>query len=169
MSDAAKNRTIRIVLHALLLLGLYVLQVMIFSRLRILGVAPLILPIAVVGAGLFEGPSWGGGIGLAAGILCDIALGTTALFTIILTAMGMGVGLLSTYLLRRGLPSYILCVSAALALIAFLQLFTLLVYHGESPLALLRVAIVQCIYSLFFAIPLYYLARGMGRRARMDK
>ena len=169
MSDAAKNRTVRILLHALVLFALYVLQAMIFSHLRIFGVTPLILPIMVVGVALFEGPSWGGGFGLAAGVLSDIAfLDATVLFTIALTATGMGVGILSTYFLRRGLPSYILCVGAVLVLITFLQIFPPVVFHGEAPLTVLRVAGLQTLYSLLFTIPLYYLARGLGRRARAD-
>ena len=169
MSDATKNRMIRAMIHAAVLTVLYVLQTMVFAHphMRIWGIAPLILPLAVVGVGLFEGPSWGGAYGLAAGVLCDIAfLNTTVLFTILLTALGMGVGLLSSYLLSRGFPSYLLCSAAALTVIAFFQMFTLLIYLGESPLALLRVALLQSLYSFLFVLPLYYLARALGRRAK---
>jgi len=167
MSDATKTLCRRILIHALVLLLLYVLQAMVFSRLRILGIAPLILPLAVVGVAIFEGPSWGGGFGLAAGVLCDIAfLGSTALFTILLTAIGMGVGLLSEYLLRHGFPSYCLCGVAALIAVAALQMFPLLVFFRQPPLALLRVAVLQTLYSILFIVPLYYVARALGRRSR---
>ena len=164
MSDATKNRIFRILTHGLVLFALYVLQVMIFSRLRIFTIAPLLLPLAVVGVGLFEGPSWGGYFGLAAGILSDIAFFNSAiLFTLLLTATGVGVGLLSTYLLSRGFPSYLLCCGAVLLTIAFFQLFPLLVFHQASPIALFSVALGQSLYSLLFVVPLYYLARGVGR------
>ena len=166
MSDAAKNRLIRILSHGAVLLVLYVLQGMVFSRLRLFGVAPLILPLAVVGVALFEGPDWGGGFGIAAGVLCDIALGTTALFTILLAALGLGVGLLSTYLLSRGLPSYLLCGAVALLVIAAFQMFPLLVFLRQSPGALLRVAGLQSVYSMLFTLPLYYVGRSLGRQAR---
>ena len=164
MSDAAKKRTIRILTHAAMLYLLYVLQALVFSRLPILGVAPLILPLAVVGVALFEGPEWGGWFGLAAGVFCDVALGSTALFTVVLTAIGLGVGLLSTYLLSRGFPSYFLCAGAALLVIAVLQLFPLLIFLRQPPLALLWVAGLQTLYSVIFTVPLYYLARGLGRQ-----
>ena len=161
MSDAMKHRILRILIHTGGLFTLYVLQAMIFPHLRIFGVAPFLFPLAVVGVGLFEGPSWGGGFGLAAGLLCDIMFSNSvALFTIVLTATGMGIGLLSTYLLNRGFPSYILCVCVVLILITFFQKFTLLVYFQESPPALLRVAALQIAYSLLFAVPFYYLARA---------
>jgi len=166
MSDSTKLTIRRILIHGLILAVLYVLQFAVFSRLRLFGIAPLILPLAVVGVGLFEGSTWGGAFGLAAGVLSDSAfLGTTVLFTILLTALGMGVGILSNYLLSRGFPSFFLCSVAALLIIAFCQMFSLLVYFRESPLALLRVGILQTTYSLFFVLPLYYLSRAIGRRA----
>ena len=168
MSDTTKTLCRHILVHALVLLLLYVLQAMVFSRLRLLGIAPLILPLAVVGVAIFEGPSWGSGFGLAAGVLCDIAfLSSTVLFTILLTAIGMGVGLLSEYLLSRGFPSYFLCAIAALILVAAFQMFPLLVFFRQPPLALLRVAGLQTLYSIFFTLPLYYLAKALGRRSRV--
>ena len=166
MSDVTKNRVIRIIIHAAVLLLLYVLQVMIFSRLRIFSIAPLLLPLAVVGVGLFEGPSWGGFYGLAAGILSDVAyFNSVVLFTLLLTAIGMGVGLLSTYLLSRGFPSYFLCCVAGLVVIALFQLFPLLVFYRTPPVPLLLVGAGQTLYSLAFVIPLYFLSRSVGKRA----
>ena len=167
MSESTKSLVWRIIIHALVLVLLYTLQAMVFPRLRIWNVAPLILPMAVVGVGLFQGPSWGGGFGLAAGILSDSAFSdTTVLFTLTLTALGMGVGLASQYMLSRGFPSYILASTSALVLLALLQMFPLLVFLGQSPLALFRVAGLQSLYSLLFAIPIYYVVRRLGRQAR---
>ena len=165
MSDATKNLLIRILIHSAVLFVLYILQMMVFSRLRIFGIAPLILPLAVVGVGIFEGASWGGAVGLAAGVLTDMSfLSSTVLFTILLTGIGMGVGLLSSYLLSRGFPSYLICGAAALVLIAFCQMFTLLVFHRQPPLALFRVGALQTLYSILFAMPIYYVCRSLGRR-----
>jgi len=166
MSDGTKRIIIRVFIHAAMLAVIYVLQSMVFSRLRIFGIAPLILPLAVIGVGLFEGPTWGGAVGLAAGVISDTALfGAPVLFTILLTGIGMGVGLASSYLLSRGFPSFLFCSVIALFGIAFFQMFGLLVYLGESPLALFRVAVLQTTYSLFFLLPIYYLTRYLGRRA----
>lgn len=166
MSDVNKNLIFRILIHAVVLALLYVLQTMVLSRFRLFGVVPLILPLAVVGVALFEGPNWGGWVGLAAGMLSDVALSNhTVLFTILLTGLGLGVGLLSAYLLSRGFPSYFLCSGAALLVIAFFQMFPLLIFFRQSPLALLQVAGLQTLYSMLFAVPLYYLARTVGRRA----
>jgi len=165
LSDATKNRIVRILLHALVLLLIYVLQTMVFSRLRLFGIAPLILPLAVVGVALFEGPSWGSGFGLAAGVLSDMAFSDhVVLFTILLTCLGMGIGLLSDYLLSRGFPSFFLCGAATLILIAMAQMFGFFIFLRQSPFALLGAAGMQTLYSLLFTVPTYYLARSLGRR-----
>lgn len=169
MSKSTKDIVIRILTHSVLLLVLFVLQSMFFSRLRIFGVAPLILPVAVVGVALFEGPSWGGVFGVAAGLFCDAGFPETAVFfTILLTLVGMGAGLLSDFYLTKGLSSFILCSALALALIAFLQMFAFLVFDGVSPGALLKTGGLQTLYSILFVFPLYYFVRRISRRGRID-
>lgn len=167
MSNATKNLIFRIAVHGAVLLVLYTLQAMVFPHLRIWNAAPLILPLAVVGVGLFEGPTWGGWFGLGAGILSDAAFSdATVMFTILLAAVGLLVGLASEYLLRRGLSSYLVVSVLTLLLIAFFQMFGLLVFRREDPATLLFVAGMQSVYSLLFALPLYYLARRLGRRLK---
>jgi len=169
MSKSTKDIVIRILTHSVLLLVLFVLQSMFFSRLRIFGAAPLILPVAVVGVALFEGPSWGGGVGVAAGLFCDAGFPETAVFfTILLTLLGMGVGLLSDFYLTKGLSSFILCSALALALIAFLQMFALLVFNGVPPGVLLKTGGIQTLYSILFVFPLYYFVRRISRCGRTD-
>jgi len=167
MSNSTRELILRIVAHGALLLALYILQAMVFPRLRIWNVAPLILPLAVVGAALFEGPTWGGWFGLGAGILSDASFSdATVMFTILLATIGLVVGLASEYLLRRGLPSYLVVSALTLLLIAFFQMFGLLVFRGENPATLLLVAGLQSAYSLLFALPLYHLTKRLGRRTR---
>lgn len=167
MSNSTKDILIKLLTHTLFLLILFVLQSMFFSRLRILGIAPLILPVAVVGVALFEGPSWGGGFGVAAGIFCDVGFPeTTVFFTISLTLLGMAVGLLSQYYLTKGLPSLLLASALALVLIAFLQMFAYLVFDGVRPVVLLRTGLIQTLYSILFAFPIYYFARKISRQKK---
>ncbi|MCL2842172.1 MAG: hypothetical protein FWE28_01715 [Oscillospiraceae bacterium] len=167
MSDSTKNLILRIAVHGATLFVLYALQAMVFPHLRIWNVAPLILPLAVVSVGLFEGPTWGGWFGLAAGILSDAAFSdTTVMFTVTLAAVGLLMGLASEYLLSRGFPSYLVCSTLTLMLIAFFQMFGLLVFQRENPIVLLQVAGLQIAYSLLFALPFYYVARSLGRRVR---
>lgn len=167
VSNIAKDMTIRIVSHTLMLLLLFVLQSMVFSRLRIMSVAPLIMPMAVIGVGLFEGATWGGGFGIAAGVLCDLSYSETSVFfTVLLTILGMAVGLLSEYVLTKGLFSYLLCCLLSLVIIAFLQMFGFLVFQRVDIQSLLQVGIIQTLYSLIFSVPTYYLTKIVSRKVQ---
>lgn len=165
MSNGAKSLLIRLGTHTILLLFVFILQSMVFSRLRIMGIAPLILPVCVVGVALFEGASWGGGFGLAAGVFCDLSFtDTTVFFTVLLLIIGTAIGLLSEFVLARGFPSYLLCSVLTLIVVAFFQMFPFLVFSGVSAAALIQVSFAQSLYSLVFALPIYYLARAVSRR-----
>lgn len=165
MSNAAKGILIKIITHALMLLVLFVLQSMVFSRLRIMGASPLILPVAVVGVALLEGATWSGAFGIAAGVFCDVSYSeTTVFFTVLLPVLGIVIGLLSEYFLARGLLSYLLCCVLTLAIIAFFQLFAFLVFNGVNPQALLKTALLQTLYSLVLAVPVYYFTGAVSRK-----
>lgn len=167
MSRATKATIIKLLTHTLFLFVLYVLQSMVFSSFRILGIAPLILPLAVVGVAIFGGPAWGGGFGVAAGLLCDISFSdTTILFTVLLTALGMGMGLLAEFVLARGFPSFSLCCVSVLLLIAFIQMFASLVFYHVDKLMLFRVALIQTLYSCLFLLPVYFISRRISRKPR---
>lgn len=166
MSDASKKMLFRFAIHALVGFVLYLFQASVFAHLRLWGVTPLILPLAVVSIALFEGPGWGFGFGLYAGVLTDIALAeSTIMFTLLLCALGFFIGLMSNFMLARGFPSYLLCAGLSLVLIAFFQLFGLLVFYGQPPRALFTVAALQSLYSMFFALPIYYLGRRLAKQA----
>ena len=87
----------------------YVLQSSVFPRLEILGTKPLILPIAAVGIGLYEGTERGAVIGLVAGVFCDLSFNQpTVEFTLLLTVVGVLSGVLFERYLDKGFPSFIL-------------------------------------------------------------
>lgn len=148
-----------------MLIILFVLQSMVFARLRILGIAPLLLPVAVVGVAMFEGATWGGGFGIAAGVFCDISYSETiVMFTVLLMLLGAGIGLLGEYILARGFPSYLVCCVLMLAVVSFVQMFSFLVFEHVNAGVLIRVALAQTGYSLVFAVPIYYITRTVSRK-----
>ena len=168
MSRATKEMLARIITHTLFLIMLYICQAMVFSELRILGCSPLIIPLGVVGVALFEGAAWGGGFGLAAGVLCDISFSETIfMFTILMTAIGMGVGLLSEFVLARGFPSYFLCCIAVLLAVAFFQMFPLFVFDKVNWRPISETALIQTLYSMIFIIPVYYFSHRVSRKLRI--
>jgi len=143
------------------------LQAAFFSRLRIFGASPLLLPLVAAGAGLLGSPGWGGAAGLFCGVLCDAALGGGGLlFTVALTVMGFFVGFLGEYVLARGFPSYALLCLGVLTVSALLQLFRLLVYDHAGAGPLLLMGLRQTLASCLFVLPLYFCVRRSLRAWR---
>lgn len=158
---------IKILKHALFLIILYILQSMVFPRLKIHGVCPVILPIAVVGVALFEGSAWGAGFGAAAGMFCDLSFySSPVVFTIFLAFTGLMVGLMADHFLANGFPSYLLASIAALLLTAFLQMFQYLAFQRLPFANLAETALAQTLYSMLFILPLYFPAKKLRRRPK---
>jgi len=165
----AKRRSliVSIVLHALLLVLVYVFQGMIFPYLRLNRLVPLLLPIVSTGLAVYEGRYAGGVAGIFAGVFCDISFGSPAgVFTVLLTFTGLLVGALADTVITRSFATYFICCAAVLALSAFVQLFPLMFFENVSLPALMSTALWQTVYSLIFAFPLWFFIHALGKRAQ---
>ena len=121
-------------------------------------------PLAVVGAALFGGKAEGGVFGLFAGMLMDMAYDQmTVQFTLILTLSGLAVGFLADTALAQGFPSFLVCSALELLLCSALQVLTLAVLNGAPLRVVAGIAMDQCLSSLLFVIPFYYVSRFFGR------
>ena len=157
---------ISIVLHALLLTAVYILQGVIFPFLRINGLVPLMLPIVSTGIALYEGRYTGGVSGLFAGILCDISFNQpVGVFTVFLTFSGLLVGTLADTVILRGFVTYFISCAIVLLGSAFVQLFPLIALPDQNiPLqAIISTTIQQTIYSLIFALPIWFFVQALGK------
>jgi cell shape-determining protein MreD len=158
-----------IVLHAVLILTAYVFQGMIFPYVRIFGLIPLLLPIVSTGIAVYEGCHAGGIAGLFSGILCDASfnqpMGT---FTVLLTLTGLIIGALVDSVIMRGFVTYILACLVVLVISAIVQIMPHLLFSENLPqsatVAMFGLAIRQTLFSLLFAIPIWFSVRALGRR-----
>ena len=135
---------------------------------RINGLVPLLLPVVATGVALYEGRNTGGIVGLFAGILCDISFNQpVGVFTVFLTLSGLFIGALADAYILRGLVTYYISVAAVLIISAFVQMFPLLVSTKYIAPAqeVISITIQQTIYSLVFALPIWFFVRGLGKRA----
>lgn len=143
-------------IYALALLPVWWLDTFVVNRFPLLGVSPMLLPVAAVTVAGLEGPVEGAGFGLAVGVLCDcVYFGSWGGMTIGLCLIGWAAGAATQYALRRSFGGCALCAAAALLVIdgvrVLLGLFT-----GLAPLsALLEVAIPEILWSLCFVCLLY--------------
>lgn len=162
--DLTKLR--RAILYALLLFVLFLLQDHILSHITILGVRAMLVPAAVVAVGLWDGGLWGGLFGLAAGYFCDMGyVEHTVFFTVLLPAFGFFAGALGQFLLHRGMVSYLVLAAVALAILTFCQMFRFLFFAGTDTGAVWRTGIIQLLWSLPWAVPVYYPCRSIAGSA----
>lgn len=159
MISRLKKGAVRLILLFLL----YFLQSDVFTHLKIHGICPLILPLAAVGFGIFEGGLTGGLWGLVSGIFCDISAGYSCTFTVFLTFVGFLSGFLSEFILARGFPSFITVSVITLILCALFQISPLIFNHSAALGALALPAAIQTLYSVLFLVPVYLAARGISR------
>ena len=159
-----RKSVFRAVRYFVFLLLLYLFQGLIFSHFKIFGYVPMLFPIAVVGAALYDNMTTAGVFALACGVLCDVAVGeTAALFTVVFTLSALVISMLSVSVITRGLVSYcVLCV-AMLLLTAFVQMFYLLFFVGADPGALVRTGLAQTLVSAVFMAPIYPAVRFLSR------
>ncbi len=160
-----RNRTfIKVLVFLPYLILLFLLQSTVFTRVTVLGMKPLILPIAVVGMSLFKGRITGGVFGLFSGMLMDLAYNQpTVEFTLILTITGIFFGVLSETVLVQGFPSFLLCSALQLVICSACEVLVLSVLAGAPVAALLGTAVSQCLGSIIFAVPFYYVSRFLNR------
>ena len=142
--------------YALALLPVWWMDTFVLGRFPVLGVAPMLLPVAAVAVAVLEGALAGAGFGLAVGVLCDaVYFGGHGFLTLGLCLIGWGAGAAAQYVLSRNFGGCLLCAAAGLVLIDTVRVFTGL-FTGLAPLpALLRVALPEVLWSLCFACLLY--------------
>ena len=151
-------------LHVLFLLTVFVIQSLVFPYLIPLGIVPVILPLAVVGVAIFEGSFRGGIFGLFAGMLCDVSFNQPLiLFTLMMTLVGLLVGVISDMMIAQGFPSFLVTSLIVLAIVAFAQMFSPLFFRGVPFPVLFRTALFQTLISAVFTLPMYFVARALGR------
>lgn len=161
--DLSKLR--RAIVYALVLVIVFIVQDLLAARIPLWGVRPMLIPATVVAIGLFEGGLWGGFVGLAAGYFMDLGyIESTVLFTILLTVVGFFSGVLGKYLLHKGFLSYMTLALTATILVTLIQMFSFLFFTDTNAWAVWRTGLIQILWSLPWAVPLYFPCRSIAAR-----
>jgi len=116
---------------------------------------PLLLPVAAVAVGTLEGPRFGAGFGLAAGIVMA-TVGHGGLLCIpLLAVLAWLCGLIAQFALRRDLVGHMICAAGAMLLLEIWQVGYRWLTHVAAPGLLFRVALPEFLWTLVFS-PLVY-------------
>jgi len=147
----------RAVFYALLMAAAHMGQTLMFSRISIIGVRPMFIPVFVVAVGIFEGGLGGGIYGLFTGLFLDMAFAeTTVLFTMLFPLIGFFSGMFSYFFINKRFFSYV-CISLVfLVLTAVIQAAGLVFFWGADPLKVLSVAGMQVLLSVPFMPAAYF-------------
>ena len=145
-----------------------ILQVSIFSTLQILGGAPDVVLLTLVGIALLRGSIYGACAGFFAGLLIDTAnLGTLGVTSLLLTIAGYWIGRYGETTGRDRTHAPFVSV----AVVTFLYSLGALILHymlGDAVSAsrvLLDALPFELIFNLILTLPVYALCRRLFRRA----
>lgn len=136
---------------------------LVFNAFPVYGVIPVLLPLALVACAVFEGPKSGAGFGIAVGVLMAIGAGGGYWRIIACSAAGLGVGLLARYVLRHDFVGHMLCCALVL-LLRMIWCVGFRFFTGAAKLpVLLMVGVPELLWSMVFAIPVYWIFRFVCR------
>lgn len=152
-------------IYALGLALVWILDAGFLPRYPVMGIAPMLLPGAAVAVAVLEGARAGAGFGLAVGLLWEAAYpGGFGGLVVFLALMGMITGALAQYALSQSLPSCMLCTAGVLAALDGLRILSHIINRSADLLHLVQVAGPECLLSLAWTIPVYFLFRAIYRR-----
>lgn len=145
--------------YAMAALPVWLAEELVFSRVLLLGVRPVLLPLTVVAVAVLEGTAAGAGFGLGVGVFWAAALpGTHALLPLGLTLLGLLSGWICQYRLRQNCAGFLSCSVLVLLLLALSRILSAH-WGGAALLPLLRIGGGELAVSLLLATPVYLLFR----------
>lgn len=156
---------------ALILIATVLLQVSFFSFLSVLGATPNFLPVVIVALGLLGGAVLGAVCGFAAGLLLDsVLLETLGVSSLVLLSIGYLAGRCRESFELNGLALCALLTGGftLLGALAFAALQLMLGVEAPVSLLVLREILLQALFALALAFPVYPLIRRLLAPALVD-
>ena len=134
--------------YALYLIVVLILQNILFTQMRLLGVCPLVLPAVAVAMGMFEGATWGAVFSLVMGIFADMAfIENTIFFTLLFPALSFLAGFVSNYYINRRFFAYMGAAAGGLLITAAAQILKTSAMDTFSPV-MITTGLLQTLWSL---------------------
>ena len=146
----------RILRYALYLFLSLMVQNMLFTQIRPLGVCPMVLPAVCVATGMFLEPTWSVVFTLFLGLFADMAfVENTMLFTLLFPALAFFSGFACQFFVNRRFFAFMGLAAAAALITALVQMLATLVNDVWS-LEMLRTVLLQTLWSVPVSIFAYF-------------
>lgn len=161
-----RDRIIKYAVLAAAVFLLYLLEALVLRRVRLFGVAPMVMPAAVAVLALFEGPVVAGVVGYSAGLAIDmLSVHFPVFHSIAFMLCGVVTGVVCRYLFKRSLLSACLWGLFSLLFVSLSRYLIFFLVPGKAGLsAVYSVCVPEVLCSILF-LPLWYLMfRGFSRR-----
>lgn len=161
-----KDHFVKWLAYGLALLPVWFAQEFLLSRFPLLGVRPMLLPLAAMAVAVLEGGTPGAGFGLAVGVLFDacVAGEFPGVMTLLLALLGLGAGMLAQYALRQDLLGCVICSALALLAIDAVRIAARLLTRAAPLEAMAALAGKEIAWSMCFVPVIYLLFRWVFRR-----
>ena len=140
------------------------LERLIFNRIPVLGVIPVLLPLALAACAVFEGAKSGAGYGIAVGVMMTVGAGGGYWRLVVCAAAGLGCGLLARYVIRHDFVGHLLCSLLVLFLRMVWCVGTRYLTGAASLPVLINVAFPELLWSMVLSVPIYFIYRFVCRR-----
>lgn len=129
---------------------------------------PLLLPLAAAAAGLLEHSLFGAGFGMAAGILLSAVGHSSPAAIPLLALLGWICGWLGQSVLQPNLLWFLVLSALSMLLRELWQVGVRLLSGSVGFAPLFRIALWEFLWTLAFAVPIYYLFGLCHRRWRNE-
>ena len=150
------RRIRRVLWYGVYMLVVLIVQDMVLTQIRPLGVCAFIPPAAVAAVGMFEGAIPGVVFGLVLGIFTDMFTpGTVITYTVLFPLIAFGVGFVAQFFINRRFMGFLLSALAALLLTALVQVL-LISLGGGGGFSAIGTGILQTIWSLPVSVLCYF-------------
>lgn len=142
--------------YAVYLVLTLLLQGILFSRIDILGAKGLLMPAAVVGAGMYLGGVRGAVFGIFMGLFTDMAFSdTTVMFTILFPIIGFFSGFSAEFYIKKNFATFMVLSTVAGLITCLVQMMAAVIGHGAEFFPALLTAFLQTLVSIIPMALLY--------------
>ncbi len=146
----------KVLQYALFLFLALICQTMLFSKAKILGAYPMVLPAVAVSVGMFLPVGWGCVFSLVMGFFADMAyVETVFTYTVLFPALSFGAGFLAQFFINRSFFSFMGAAFLGLLLTGLVQLFRTAAADAFA-FSMISTVLLQTLWSMPPAILAYY-------------